>query len=146
MRYSVVMGLSLMPRRCNDQQGRLVSALQGRWHAAGCAHKETQAPAPRTCSRIWTSVRRVDSVATLAICRMTPITTKLISAVDWRQEKGMCTLRGRRGRAVIHAVKVGQVLASRHRIGAACSVEDARGVHVLGPSRPPPPPPPRTPV
>ena len=32
-----------------------------------------------TCSRICTSVRRVDSVATLMSCRITPIRTKLSS-------------------------------------------------------------------
>ncbi len=36
----------------------------------------------RACSRIWTRERRVDSVATLMSCRMTPRTTKLISPYD----------------------------------------------------------------
>ena len=51
--------------------------------AHNTAHRHSvgsvQSAARRTCSSIWTSVRRVDSVPMDIIWSTTPITTKLIS-------------------------------------------------------------------
>ena len=98
--------MSLMPRRCKQQGGEAALAWPGEQacQAGGQAERQEGLAAcclllfqcsalptlhvlpvlpcvyRLTCSRICTRVRRVDSVATLAICRITPITTKLISA------------------------------------------------------------------